>query len=188
MPMSPDGGSLFPLTVPHPRRRIVVREWHRDDADALVAYANFPEITRFTRDRFPYPYTKADAETFLGGGVLGPSTRAQAIEVDGHAMGGIGFTRGEDVERISAEIGYWLTPSLWRQGILSAVLDIYVPAIIESQGLHRICACVYAPNIASQALLQRSGFQREGVLRQAAIKNGELMDIVVYGRLREIQP
>ena len=187
MPMSPDSNSPFPLTVPHPRRRIIVRGWRGDDADALVANANHPEITRFTRDRFPYPYTKADAETFLAGGVLGSATHAQAIEVDGMASGGIGFTRGEDVERLSAEIGYWLTPSLWRQGIMTAVLDAYVPAIMQCHDLHRLSASVYAPNIASQALLERSGFQREGLLRQAAIKQGELMDIVVYGRLRKTQ-
>jgi RimJ/RimL family protein N-acetyltransferase len=185
MPTSPDHGSPFPLSVAHPRHRIVVRRWHRDDADALVAKANHPQITRFTRDRFPYPYTKADADAFLSGAVLGPSTRAQAIEVDGEPAGGIGFTQGEDVERLSAEIGYWLTPSLWRQGIMTAVLDAFVPAIMTSWGLHRVSACVYAPNMASQALLERSGFQREGVLRQAAIKQGELMDIVVYGRLRD---
>lgn len=173
------------IEVPHPRRRIRVRAWRSDDAEALVAAANHPDVARYLRDRFPYPYTSADAAAFLGHVVPATPGQLHAIEVDDAIAGGVGIHPGDDVERASAELGYWLTPRCWGQGIMPAVIDAYVPMVAARFGLRRVWAKVYAPNVASMRVLERCGFQREGVLRQAVLKRGEVLDAVMYARLRE---
>ena len=44
------------------------------------------------------------------------------IDVDGKAIGRIGVTRGKDVYRKSAEIGYWLAEPFWNRGIMSCAI------------------------------------------------------------------
>jgi RimJ/RimL family protein N-acetyltransferase len=79
-----------------------------EDAPSLAHHANDLTVWRNLRDLFPHPYT-------LGarGGLhrarpepVPPATRA--IVVDGLAVGSIGLKLGTDVERVSAELGYWL--------------------------------------------------------------------------------
>jgi len=60
------------------------------------------------RDSFPYPYTRADAEQWLSFVHQHNPQTYFAVEVKGAAVGGIGLELKSDVERWSAEIGYWL--------------------------------------------------------------------------------
>lgn len=182
-PCPETAGTHEALLVAHERRRVRIRAWVRDNADALAESANHPDIARFLRDRFPYPYTRNDAEAFLTQLVPTAPALFRAIEVDGWVAGGLGLHPGEDVERHSAEIGYWLTPRLWRQGIMTAVLQAYVPHAMAQFGLVRLWAKVYAPNAPSIRLLERCGFEREGILRRAVLKQGRFLDAILYARI-----
>jgi len=94
--------------------RILVRPWLVTDADALVRQANDRRVWLGLRDAFPNPYGIDDARVFLRN--AGPP-RHFAIEVGGEIAGGIGYTPDKDVERIGAEVGYWVGPSFWGRGI-----------------------------------------------------------------------
>ena len=87
----------------------VLRPWREEDVPSLVRHADGYEVWRCLRDRFPRPYTRADAE-WWGDFARSPDPRTNfAVEADGEAVGGIGLElKGDDVERCSAEIGYWL--------------------------------------------------------------------------------
>ena len=60
--------------------------------------------------------------TFLDWIAKQPAPTVWAIEVDGEAAGGIGIELHTDVERVSAEIGYWLGESFWGRGIATEAL------------------------------------------------------------------
>jgi ribosomal-protein-alanine N-acetyltransferase len=83
----------------------VVRDWRSGDEMSLVRFANNANVSRNLRDAFPYPYTMADARIWIDGTLANPARTAWAIVVDGHAVGGVGLRRDDDVNRISAEIG-----------------------------------------------------------------------------------
>lgn len=160
----------------------VLRPWRGDDLESLLAHANNAHVSRGLRDRFPFPYTRADGEAFLA---LPAGTEWRfAIEVDGCAVGGIGVRPGEDVHRIDAEVGYWLGEALWGRGIVSAALNTLVPRAFEQLDLERVHAGVYSNNPASMRVLEKAGFAREGVMRRAVVKRGEVLDLVMYARLR----
>src|SRR6266571_1458161 len=85
-----------------------VRSWRISDVPSLVAHANNPRIAMTLRDRFPHPYTTKDARAFIHATrEMEPEGRF-AITIGEDAVGGIGFHQQPDIERVSAEIGYWV--------------------------------------------------------------------------------
>jgi RimJ/RimL family protein N-acetyltransferase len=63
-------------------------------------------------------------------------------------------------------------------------LDL-VEHLFDTTTVHRLCANTEADNAAEQRVLEKCGFRREGVLRQAGFRGGRWRDVVVYGRLRD---
>ncbi len=102
--------------------RCTLRPWRVGDEASLVRYADNRNVSRNMRDRFPYPYTAADADGWIKkAGAEKPAT-SFAIVVDGAAVGGVGIELGTDVFRRSAEIGYWLGEPFWGRGIATEAL------------------------------------------------------------------
>jgi len=95
----------------------VVRPWRREYAGPVARWADNPRIARFMRDRFPSPYTIRDARRWIRAANGTEPVRHFAIEVDGEAAGGIGFDPYEDVDRRTAEIGYWLAEPHWGHAV-----------------------------------------------------------------------
>ena len=107
------------------------------------------------------------------------------IDVDGEAVGGITFTPGSDVERFSAEAGYWLAEPLWGRGIMPQALQAAVADCFRRSGIVRLQAVVYAGNRASMRVLEKAGFRRCGIRHKACFKNGRFVDCHCYELLRE---
>jgi RimJ/RimL family protein N-acetyltransferase len=157
-----------------------VRSWRRSDIDALAQHANNRNIWINLRDQFPYPYTKRHARAFIQWSRDQNPETAFAIARDEEAIGGIGFALRTDVERVSAEIGYWLAESHWGQGIATEALIAVTAYATETHGLTRIFAVPFATNHASCRVLEKAGYVLEGRLRRSAIKNNEIVDQVLY--------
>lgn len=167
-----------------PGEGFVLRPWRRDDLDALVRNADDPRIVRGLSTRFPHPYTREDGERFLAGQVVDLSDPVFAIEVDGEACGGIGAHPGRGERSHSAEFGYWLTPALWGRGLMTKAVAVFAPWAMQSLSLHRLHASVFAFNTASARVLQKNGFDEEGLARCAVLKAGEVHDLRVFARTR----
>src|SRR6185295_1122573 len=122
----------------------VIRSWRTADVKSLVRYANNRNIWMSVRDRFPYPYTARDAREFIR------RTRGQrpettfAIAVGDEAIGGIGVQLQVDVERVSAEIGYWVGEPFWGRGIATEAVVAVTGYAMETHGLTRVYALPFA--------------------------------------------
>ena len=162
----------------------VLRAWRSDDLDSLVANASHADVSRGLRDRFPYPYTGDDGRAWLARAV-DEADRSWAIEIGGLAVGGVSLHPGSDVHRYSAELGYWIGRRFWGRGIVSAIVTRFAPEAMRAFRLHRLFAAVYANNPASMRVLEKAGFAREGVQKSAVVKRGELLDLIVYARVRD---
>jgi RimJ/RimL family protein N-acetyltransferase len=160
-----------------------VRSWQLDDAASLAAHANNRRIWRNLRDAFPHPYTLADARTFL------EVTRQQvpecrfAIAVAGQAVGGIGIMLHSDVERVSAEIGYWLGEAYWGRGIITEAVRAVTDHAIRTHHLTRVYAVPFEWNPASFRVLEKSGYTLEAHLRRSAMKDGQVIGQRLYARI-----
>jgi RimJ/RimL family protein N-acetyltransferase len=161
-----------------------IRPWVVADAPALVEHADDREVWRNLRDRFPHPYTPADAEAWLTWAVLQEPCTHWAIEVEGEAGGGIGFTIGDDVHARMAEVGYWLGRRFWGRGIATEALRAVTAHAFAAYDIDRVEARVFAWNGASTRVLEKAGYAREACLRRAVTKDGEVTDLLIYGILR----
>jgi ribosomal-protein-alanine N-acetyltransferase len=158
----------------------VVRSFRPTDAASLARYADNREVWINLRDRFPHPYRLQDAETFIARTLAMEPETIFAIAVGGEAAGGIGFSLHEDVERTSAEIGYWLGKPFWNRGIMTEALAAVTEHAIGAHGLTRVYALPFEWNEASGRVLEKAGYTREARLRRSAIKDGRVIDQFLY--------
>jgi len=163
-----------------------IRQWRASDAAALARQANDRRIWLALRDAFPYPYAEEDGRRFLAmEAAMSPRTYF-AIDVDGTVAGGIGYTLKDDVERIGAEVGYWLGVEFWDRGIATAALAALTRhAFRVHPELRRLWAVPLASNVASARVLEKAGYRREGTMRQSAIKDSQVHDQWLYAIVRD---
>jgi L-aminopeptidase/D-esterase-like protein/RimJ/RimL family protein N-acetyltransferase len=163
----------------------LLRDWRPEDAEAIAPLANDREVWRNLRDVFPHPYGVEDARSFIAMARAMTPRTLFAIEVDGRAAGAIGYTLHGDVERVGAEMGYWLGRPYHGRGIVTeAVRALTAYAFAQHPELQRIYAVPFAWNGASARVLEKAGFTLEGTLRRSALKDGHLVDQLMYARLR----
>lgn len=161
-----------------------LRGFRREDAQAIARHANNPRVAAYLRDRFPHPYSVEDAQRFLDYVATSKEECVACIEVKGEAAGAIGLQFRTDVERCSAELGYWLAEPHWGRGVISAAIRSFTDWAMPRFQLTRVYAEVFAENPASARVLEKAGFERIGVLRKAAIKRGVYHDYILYDLVR----
>jgi ribosomal-protein-alanine N-acetyltransferase len=162
----------------------VLRPWRLSDKPSLLRHANNRNVWRNLAHRFPHPYTEADADTWLMKISPEPGQLRWAIEVNGEAVGGIGAERGEGIFEKTGNFGYWLGESFWGRGIMTAAVRGMANYALEQLDLARLESPVFEWNPASMRVLEKCGFQREGVRRKGIFKDGQIIDAVVYARVR----
>ena len=157
-----------------------LRAFRRGDEDDLVIAADDREIWRNVRDAFPYPYTREDAERWIAYNEGLAPVLNFAIELGDRVVGGAGLVLGLDVHRHAAEVGYWLARSVWGRGLATAAVRSLVRYAFDELQLVRLHAGVFVWNPASARVLEKAGFQREGLYRRWAYKDGEYVDAWAY--------
>ena len=157
-----------------------VRSWRKSDADSLVHYANNINVAKYLRDAFPHPYTKRDASAFLKRAATAEDPTNLAIDVCGQAVGAVGYVPGRDVERFSAEIGYWLGEEFWGRGITTEALQLVTEHAFVRLNYLRLFALPFADNAASMRVLEKAGYVQEALLRSSSVKFGEPKDQWLY--------
>ena len=163
----------------------MVRPWRMEDTESLARHANSINVARHLRDRFPFPYTRANAAAFLKAATNAGEPSNLAIEVDGEAAGAIGYVPGVDVERYSAEIGYWLGEAHWGRGIVTEALVLVTEHVFDTANLLRLFALPFADNVGSMRVLEKAGYAREATLRSSSVKYGQVRDQALYSRINE---
>jgi RimJ/RimL family protein N-acetyltransferase len=160
--------------------RSEVRSWRAADLDSLVRYADNRNIWINLRDRFPHPYGHTEGRRFLRAARRMMPETFFAIAVGGLAVGGIGYVLQHDVERVSAEVGYWLGEPFWGRGIATEALAAVTRYAIAQHQLTRMFAVPFAFNAASCRVLEKAGYVLEARLRRSAIKDGQIVDQFQY--------
>lgn len=186
-------------TVLFETKRLVVRRYLESDAEALAKAADFASISTHIRDGFPSPYTVEDAQQFIlracpantasypsGVGIFIKSGYPGNNEQGPLLVGGMGIIATSNVHYRSWELGYWFTPTVARQGYGLEVVKGFVPwAFSIWPDLTRIECHPFSSNVASVGLLSKAGFQLEGTKRRSVVKNGVILDELIFGIIRE---
>ena len=167
---------------------LTIRKWKIEDAGELAEALNNKKIQNNLRDGLPYPYTINDAKEYINAVLTAEqdTTYAFAIVVDGHVAGSIGVTRCNNIHSLTAELGYYIAESHWGRGIGTEAVKKTCRYIFEQTDIIRIFAEPFAYNGPSCRVLEKAGFQCEGILRKNAVKNGKVQDMKMYALIKEI--
>lgn len=164
--------------------KIELKPLNEIDPVEFAYHANHPEIGRYLRNSFPYPYTLNHAVSFIQHSLQNHALDF-GIVVDNTCIGCINISFHHDIYIKNCEIGYWISPLYWGQGIMKKVLQTLIPYLFENYSITKICAEVYAENIASIHVLKDNGFVQEGYLKHHLYKDGQYHDLFLFGLLEE---
>jgi RimJ/RimL family protein N-acetyltransferase len=160
-----------------------LRPWRPDDADAVLAACQDPEIQRWTT--VPSPYTRQDAVAYVtavapqawdDGGAVFAVEDAATGELAG-SIGAHGMSDGV------AHVGYWTAPAARGKGLTSDALRTLARWFLGERGAARVELVVEPANTASVRVAEAAGFTAEGVLRPRMVLRGRRADVVLYSLL-----
>ena len=165
---------------------IQIRKWMLTDAKDLAAALSNKKILDNLRDGLPYPYTEKDGRDFIAAMLAADEdeTFAFAVTVDSKVIGSIGAFRQGNVHRQTAELGYYIAEEYWGKGIMTEAVKQLCAYVFSHTDIIRIFAEPFALNSASCRVLEKAGFQYEGTLRSNAVKNGKVLDMKLYARVK----
>ncbi|MGI9276767.1 MAG: GNAT family N-acetyltransferase [Endozoicomonas sp.] len=163
-----------------------LRSFLYGDATSLARHGNNHKIARNLRDSFPHPYTVEHARAWIQHiKEHEPDTRFVIANARNEAIGEIGFVIQLDVHRYTAEIGYWLSEDHWGSGVMSKALAEVSQYAFREKGLVRLFADVQEKNEGSSRVLEKCGYQLEGVFRKHIYKEDQHSDQYVYALVRK---
>ncbi len=84
-----------------------------------------------------------------------------------------------------AELRIWLVPQARGKGLAVNAVKMLMDLAFNMLNFHRLEAEVYAFNTKAIRLMERLGFKKEGMLREAKFFNGTYHDILRFGILRQ---
>ena len=164
---------------------VALRPLRDDDAEAVTAACQDPEIPRWTA--IPSPYRAADARAYLRRADRDRRTGRELLlaivdpETD-ELLGSCGLAR-LDWEDRKAEVGYWVAAGARRRGVGTRAVRLLSRWALDQLALDRIELLVNPDNEPSQRLAARAGFTREGLLRAYRRRKGRREDLVMFSLL-----
>ena len=168
--------------------RLILREMTLDDLEFYFRHFNNDKIVEGCC--FPGPKSLEAAKEELDLYCVKPFKENRGIrwgivrKSDNELIGTCGFYDWSKTAH-RGEIGYDLEPTCWGQGIMTETLRAVFEYGFKKMGLNRIQAIIDSKNVKSMKLIDRLGFQKEGVLRQNNYFNGQFRDEICFSLLRE---
>jgi ribosomal-protein-alanine N-acetyltransferase len=166
-------------------KRLVLHEMRPEDAEAIFGIFDDDEVMRY-RDVLAFTHLE-EAELFL----KQMHSRCEqgeemhwgiTLKGEEHIVGICGYSW--HLGRQFGAIGYDLARLYWKQGIMTEAIQALLRFGFEVRNLHRVEAKVRLGNDASMRLLQKLGFQEEGILRESLFLNNYFFDIKIFSLLK----
>jgi len=167
-------------------KKFTLRPFRKGDELSLAKNINNKNIYKNTAN-IPYPYTLKDAKDWVSRNLKNekektPNSIHLALIVGGEVAGSVSLMNIKLKHK--AEIGYWLAEQYWGKGIMSQAVKLVTDFGFKKLKLKRIYAHTFSFNKGSSRVLEKSGFKPEGILRKHHMKDGKLMDLCVFGKVR----
>lgn len=163
---------------------VQLRKLNDNDADTITNLINNQKILSNLRDVVPFPYHLKDAIGFIRLSKISKSLFTFAITINNDLIGVIGLTLQDDIYKHSAEIGYWIGEPYWSQGIGTKAVALLSEYAFSELEIMRLYAGVFEHNEASMRVLEKCGYQKEGISRGGIIKNNQILDEHRYALLK----
>ncbi len=152
--------------------------------EADRANCNDEETWRNMGDHFPHPYTLEHAKAWMERCAAQVPRQHFLVGAGADIVGGVGVALLDGVHRFTGSVGYYIGRSYWGRGYATRAVELIVDYAFSTLKLVRLEAGAFAWNPASMRVLEKAGFERESVQKQAVFKDGRFTDYVVYARLK----
>ena len=165
--------------------RLRLRPIEESDVDDLFPYVSDPEFPRMLSW---YAHTERSQTLeyirHVRAALVNNTAVTWVIEHDGRAIGCIGLdgiefqVRAWRVDR--AEIGYWIAPPMWSQGLMTEAAHAVMGCGFEVIGLHKITVGCIVENVASRRVIEKLGFRMVGRQEEDAWRDGRWLAMLSY--------
>jgi len=167
-------------------QRLLLRPFTAADLDNVFAGLSHPDVIRY----YGVSYTTREAATaqiqfFSDLEKNGTGQWFAICDIAGKIFYGACGLNNVHTQHRKAEIGFWLLPAYWGQGIITEAVPLVCQFGFTHFNLHRIEAVIEHNNDHSKKVMAKTGFQYEGTMRECEIKNGTFISLDIYARLKE---
>ena len=167
--------------------RLVLREITPEDAENIFTYLSDKEVMKYyglapfqsvdeALDEIAWYQSIRENNTGIRWGIT--------LKGKGEVIGSCGFLNIVS-QHFRSDIGFELSKDYWGQGIAQESIEAVIKYGFEQLNLQRIQALIEPPNEASQKLVERQGFIKEGLLRNYEFTSGKFDDLYMYSLLKE---
>ena len=158
--------------------RVELRTVEEEDLEFTRDVINDPRVWRTLGTA--RPHNGADQEEWFES-LADDGSETFLVCRDGDPVGVIGLDQNETWGL--GELGYWIAPDRWGEGYCTDAVRTVARYAFEERRLHKVAAEAYEHNEGSLRVLEKVGFEREGVRREEAFVGGEYRDVHRYGLL-----
>ncbi len=163
---------------------LVLRPWSGDDAPAVAAAYEDPDIRRW----HVWSMDVAEATTWTTSWAdrwrRDEAASWAVVDADDRLLGRMGFQK-LDLDDAEAHVAYWVVPAARGRGVASRALSAVTELAFEELGLHRLQLEHATANAGSCGVARRAGYTVEGTLRSQMMHADGWHDSHVHGRVAD---
>lgn len=156
---------------------MTLRKFTSEDMKASAKWFGDDDVTKTTPNASMSSEDELQSYFAL---TVAPHPWYRLICVHGVPAGAIYLTMGVKVHAVRADLSYILAKEFWGKGLATEATKLAVQAGFQEFGLARIQAYAMTTNIGSQRVLEKCGFQKEGMLKNFVKVRGKLVDVFIY--------
>lgn len=159
------------------KREITLKIFTIADLDDFMEWAADDKVTKYLL--WNSYISRSDGEGFFRN-VIEKHPWFKAICFGKKVIGSITLEQGKDVYSCKAELGYVISRKYWNKGFATQAIKSAIQIGFKDLDIERIEAFVDPANIASQRVLERNGFIKEGLLKNSLVQKGIIKDRFLY--------
>ncbi|MBF7091475.1 GNAT family N-acetyltransferase [Flavobacterium sp. ALJ2] len=167
--------------------RLFLKRITNEDANEIIALRSNPETMKY----IPRPLIKTNEQALEHIAQINSITETNeginwgiTLKDNPKIIGFIGYFRIKP-EHYRAEIGYMLLPEFHGKGIIPEAVKTVIDYGFNEMKLHSIEAVIDPDNLASERVLQKMGFVKEGHFKESEYYEGRFLDSVIYSLLNK---
>ena len=165
--------------------RLLLRQFVSSDIENVFKGLSNPDIIKHYGISFDsLEATKEQMTWFADLEKDGTGMWFAVCSADNKTFYGAGGLNSLSSEHKKAEIGFWLLPDFWGQGIMKEAMPLICEFGFDKLGLHRIEGFVESENTNCKNAMAKLDFQHEGTMKDCEIKNGKFISLDIYAKVK----
>lgn len=178
------------MTVEFPpikTNRLLLRQFENNDLEKVFEGLSHPDVIKYYGISFDsLEATKEQMSWFADLEKYKMGIWWAICSADNKTFYGAGGLNDMKKEHKKAEIGFWLLPEFWRQGIMTEAIPLICNFGFDMLRLHRIEGFVDSENLNCKQALAKLGFKHEGTMVDCEISKGKFISLDIYAKLNPI--